>query len=96
MAVIARSYREAQSYIGYLFMLIIVPAMASFVPGIELNTRLAMVPILNISLVAKEILAGHYPWQFIGIIFSSTCVYAGGALYLAVRQFHREEVLFRT
>jgi sodium transport system permease protein len=96
MAIIARSYREAQSYVGYLFMLIIVPAMASFVPGIELNTRLAMVPILNISLVAKEILAGHYPWQFIGIIFSSTCVYAGAALYLAVRQFHREEVLFRT
>jgi sodium transport system permease protein len=96
IAVIARSYREAQTYIGQLLFLIILPAMASFLPGIELNTRLAMVPILNISLVAKEILAGQYPWPYIGIIFGSTCAYAAVAIYLAVRQFHREEVLFRT
>jgi sodium transport system permease protein len=46
--------------------------------------------------VAKEILAGQYPWPYIGIIFGSTCAYAAVAIYLAVRQFHREEVLFRT
>ncbi len=96
ISVFARNYREAQTYLGPLMLLVILPATASFIPGIELNTRLALIPILNVSLMAKEVLGGTYNWPLIGLIFASTCVYAGAALYLAVRQFHREEVLFRT
>lgn len=96
IAVFARNYREAQTYLGPLMFVVILPAMASFIPGIELNTRLALVPVLNVSLMAKEVLAGNYNWPLIGLIFGSTCVYAAVALFLAVRQFHREEVLFRT
>jgi sodium transport system permease protein len=96
IAVFARNYREAQTYIGPLMFVVILPAMASFIPGVELNTRLALIPVLNVSLMAKEVLGGNYNWPVIGIIFASTCAYAGVALYFAVRQFHREEVLFRT
>lgn len=96
ISLIARSYREAQSYLGPLIFIVILPGMASMLPGIELNNRLAMVPILNVSLVAKDIFAGQYHWNQIGMIFASTCVYAALALYVAVRQFNREEVLFRS
>jgi sodium transport system permease protein len=96
ISLIARNYREAQSYLAPLMFLVVIPGMASMVPGIELNSRLAMVPILNVSLLAKEIFAGQYHWDLIGLIFLSTCVYAAAALYAAVWQFSREEVLFRT
>ncbi len=65
-------------------------------PGVELNAKLALVPVLNVSLVSKEILTGTYHWGLIGLIFASTCVYAAAALFVAVRQFQRESVLFRT
>jgi hypothetical protein len=32
----------------------------------------------------------------IGLIFAWTCVYAAAALWFAVRQFKREEIIFRT
>ncbi|MBI3664105.1 MAG: ABC transporter permease [Acidobacteria bacterium] len=96
ISLIARSYREAQSYLGPLIFLVILPGMASMLPGVELDTRLALVPILNVSLVAREIFAGQYHWNQIGLIFASTCVYAALALAVAVRQFNREEVLFRS
>jgi len=96
ISVFARNYREAQSYLGPLMFLVVIPGMASMVPGIELNSRLAMVPVLNVSLLAKEIFAGQYHWDLIGLIFLSTCVYAAAALFAAVKQFNREEVLFRT
>lgn len=96
ISLIARNYREAQSYLAPLMFLVVIPGMASMVPGIELNIRLAMVPVLNVSLLAKEIFAGQYHWDLIGLIFASTCVYAAAALFVAVRQFNREEVLFRT
>jgi sodium transport system permease protein len=96
ISLFARNYREAQSYLGPLMFVVIIPGMASMVPGIELNSRLALVPILNVSLLAKEIFAGQYHWNLIGLIFLSTCVYAAVALFAAVRQFNREDVLFRS
>lgn len=96
ISVFARNYKEAQSYIGPLMFLVIIPAMASFLPGVELNPKMALIPILNVSLLAKEIFAGNFPTTMVALIFGSTTVYAALAIYLAVRQFQKEEVLFRT
>ena len=95
VALIARNYKEAQSYVGPIMIFAIIPAIISILPGIELNAKLALVPILNVSLVSKEVLSGSYPWGFIGLVFASTCFYAAIALGIAALQFQREEVLFR-
>lgn len=96
VSLFARNFREAQTYIGPLMFVVILPAMGSFIPGVQLDTRFALVPILNISLAAKEVFGGTYQWPLLSLIFLSTCVYAAAALYFAVRQFHREDVLFRS
>jgi len=95
VALFAKSYKEAQSYVAPLIFVVLMPAMVGILPGIELNAKLAMVPILNLSLVCKEMLSGVWNWGYIGIIFGSTCVYAGVALGLAVQMFKREGVIFR-
>jgi sodium transport system permease protein len=64
-------------------------------PGVELNTTLALVPILNVSLVSKELVSGVWQWGYLALIFGSTCLYAAAALGLAVRMFNREDVIFR-
>lgn len=92
----ARNYREAQAYAGQSIFLVILPAIPSMIPGIQLNAKLAFIPILNVSLAMKEIFAGQYPWGLIALIFLSTAMWGALAVYLAVWQFHREEVLFRT
>ena len=96
IALNAKSYKEAQSYITPLMIVVIMPAVAAMLPGVELNTRLALVPILNVSLASKELVAGIYDWSVIAVIFSSSCVYAGLALAAAIAAFRRESVLFRT
>lgn len=96
ISLFAKSYKEAQSYVSPLMILVILPAVASMLPGIELTSKLALIPILNVSLLCKELVAGTYHWNYIAIIFSSTCVYAGIAIFLAVKMFQREDVLFRS
>jgi len=91
----ARNAREAMSYLGPSMFLIIVPAGIGMLPGIELNGRYALVPILNFSLACHEMLSGVWHWHYLALIFASTCVYAAAALALAVRMFNREEVVFR-
>lgn len=96
VALFAKSYREAQSYVSPLVFIVIAPAIIGAMPGVELNWKTALVPILNTSLVSKEIIGGSYPWVSIAAIFGMTCLYAGIAIAWAVRMFNREDVLFRT
>jgi len=96
VALFARSTKEAQSYIGPMIFFVLAPAIIGMLPGIDLNARLALVPLLNLSLVCKEMLSGVWHWHYIALIFGSTCVYAAVALGLAVKMFNRESVLFRT
>jgi len=96
IALFAKSYKEAQSYLQPLTIIVILPGIAALLPGVELNAHLALIPVLNTSLVSKEILTGTYHWHYIALIFASSCVYAAVALTFAVRLFEREDVLFRT
>jgi sodium transport system permease protein len=95
VSVYAKSYKEAQHQTGPLMMAAILPAVISMLPGMELTPKLAMVPILNVCLVAQELFTGSYPWGSMAIAFASSCVVAGLALHAAVDRFQREEVLFR-
>ncbi len=96
LSLFAKSYKEAQSYVSPLIILVILPAMVALFPGVELNLPLAMVPILNVSLLCKDLVSGVFNWTYIVLIFSSTCLYAGIAPALAVKMFNRESVLFRS
>jgi sodium transport system permease protein len=96
LSLFAKSFKEAQSYISPLMIVVVMPAVAALLPGVELNPALALVPVLNTSLVSKEIITGTYHWNLIALIFLSSSVYAGAALAIAVKLFQREDVLFRT
>ena len=96
IALYAKSFKEAQSYVGPLMIVVIMPAVVGMLPGIDLNLKLALVPILNLSLVCKEMLSGVWHWNYIALIFGSSCVYAAVALAVAVRMFEREDVMFRS
>jgi sodium transport system permease protein len=96
LALVAKSYKEAQSYITPLMIVVIMPAMISFMPGVELNWVLAFVPIVNVSLALKEVLLGTYSFGLIGLIFLSTLIYASFSIFVTKKLFEKEQVLFRT
>jgi len=96
IALFAKTYKEAQSYLTPMTFVVVIPAVMSLLPGVELTPKLSIIPILNTSLVCKEIVSGTYHWNSIALIFASTCVYAAAALFIAVKMFQRESVLFRS
>ena len=96
VCLLAKSYKEAQSYVSPLMFLVILPAMVSFIPEIELSWGWAFVPIVNVSLAAREVLVGTFRWGFITLIFLSTFIYASFSIFVTKRLFEKEEVLFRS
>ena len=93
VSLFAKTMKEAQTYAAPMIFVVILPAILGMLPGVELNYRLALVPILNISLVCKEMLSGVWHWGYIAVIFGSTALYAALALAVAVRMFRREDVI---
>jgi sodium transport system permease protein len=96
VSLFAKSFKEAQSYAGPMILVVILPLVIGILPGIDLNLPLSLVPLLNISLVCKEMLSGIWHWGYIAIIFLSMALYAAAALAVAVAMFQREGVIFRT
>jgi sodium transport system permease protein len=95
ISLFAKSFKEAQSYLSPMIFVVIMPAMIGMLPGVELSAKTALIPILNLSLVCKEMLSGVWHWNYIALIFGSTAVYAAIAVALCVRMFNREDVIFR-
>lgn len=92
----ARTSKEANSYLQPMLLVAIVPAVASGLPGMEMNYRFALIPVFNVGLTIKELLVGIVHWNYLAVVFGSMCLYAALAVWVAVQLFKRESVLFRT
>jgi sodium transport system permease protein len=96
LGLFARSAKEANSYLQPLLIMAIIPAAASVLPGVELNWKLALIPVLNVSLAGREVMAGLFHWHYLALVLLSMSLYAALAVAFAVALFKRESILFRT
>lgn len=92
----ARSFKEAQSLITPLNIAIIVPAAIGMIPGITMNFKTALIPVLNVSLATKEIVAGTMNAGHMVAVYVSLIFFALVSLYGSVMWFNRESTIYRS
>jgi ABC-2 type transport system permease protein/sodium transport system permease protein len=90
----ARSFKEAQAYLIPLMVVAIVPGILGLVPDLSMSSPLAIVPLLNIVLLSRDLLEGHADPVSAVVVVICTAVYAILALTLAARVFGAEGVLY--
>ena len=90
----ARSFKEAQAYIIPLTLVSLVPGLLALVPELQLGYGLALVPLLNIVLLARDLLSGTGSVGLTVVVIVATVVYGYVALVLAARTFGAEAVLY--
>ena len=95
LVVRAKSFKEAQSYVSPLTFVVIIPAMIALIPGISLNWQTVWIPILNIALATKEIIAGTISIPMYFSIVLSLIVLAIIALYASIKQFTKEGMVLK-
>lgn len=96
IALKARSFKEAQTYLTPLMFLVIFPALLGTIPGLKITPALCLVPIFNASQIIRGILLGDVSMVNFGITFGANLVYAAIALWMATRMYEDENVLFRS
>jgi len=91
----AKTFKEAQSIMGPLNMLIVFPIMIGLMPGITLSVSTAWIPILNVSLAMNDIIAGTLSWPLYAEVMLSLLFFTGFSMWMSVKFISREEVIFR-
>jgi len=96
VGVVARSFKEAQSYTVPLQFIMVLPTLVSMLPDVEAESYLAWIPFVNISVLMKELLKGNYLWSFYGVTLLSTLLLTLLGLGVTSWLFRRESVLLRS
>lgn len=95
LSIYAKSYKEAQSTMVPLNIVMVLPAIAGFIPSVELDYTTAFIPIVNIVLATKQIIAGNVDWIPVGISFVSLVLIAAIAVVVSHKQFGKESNILR-
>jgi sodium transport system permease protein len=89
----ARSFKEGQSYMSPVYLIAVLPVALTFSPDVELNSTLASIPIVNVTLVFREVLQSRFDWPLIVQALCFSCAYSTLAIYLSAKFVSSEKFL---
>lgn len=90
---LARGFKEAQNYLMPVYFLSIAPALVGAVGEYPLGARTALVPSMNVTLLARDLVLGTARLGPALVALGSTVVYACLALALAARLYDSERLV---
>jgi len=96
ISIFAHTFKEAQNIMTPMNILVIVPVFIGLFPGFKLNSVTALIPVLNVSLATREIIAGSIQPLLLLEVFLSLTIFAVISLVFCAHWFQKESVIFRT
>ena len=90
----ARSFKEAQAYIIPLMLVCLVPGVLCLMPGLEFTGWMAVTPLVNIVMLARDLLEGTVVTRLAVAAVCSTLFYVAAAIALAARIFGTDAILY--
>ena len=91
----SRNMKEARTYEQPIMMISMLLGMISFVPSVQINNLLALVPVVNIALLFKAVMINEFTLAQLLITVGSTLFLDVLAIWATVKLFNTEAVLFR-
>jgi len=92
----SKSYREYQIYFFPVFLCFLVPSLAAAIPGMELRSAIALVPVAGIGVAVREIMLGEVDWLFTAVALASTGALATLLAGLTERSLSNERLISRS
>lgn len=93
--VFAKSNKEANNYMTPVMFIIMFASMVGMIPSVELNYTMALIPLVNVSLLMKELMAQHFDFAVIGVVIAVNFAYSVIIIWLLAKLYDSENVLFQ-
>ncbi len=92
LAAFARTFKEGQSMVTPLYLLVIFPVVVLNDPSMVFTPALASIPVVNVVLLLRQAIAGNLLWLQLGITVVSNAAAIVACLWLASRVLRVEEI----
>ena len=95
LATFAKSFKEAQSYMGLLIIIPMMPGILASLYPISGQPWMYPIPILAQQVLSADVVAGKpTPWWAFAVAAGSALVLSVGLLILTTRLLQRERIIF--
>lgn len=97
LSILARSFKEAQSYVTPLYLVAFIPTFAlAAIPGLKLGAAFYLIPVVNAVLVFKEALVGTPAASHVLLTILTMLLFCLVSVLVTLRAFSDERVLLRS
>ena len=90
----ARSFKEAQAYLIPVMLVSLAPGVLCLLPGIEMTGWMSVTPLVNIVILARDVVDGRAQAVWVVAALLSTVLYSAVALAMAAKIFGTDAVLY--
>ncbi|MEE3467442.1 MAG: ABC transporter permease subunit/CPBP intramembrane protease [Eubacterium sp.] len=90
----AKTYKEANTYMSPVMIVVMLTGYIGFIPNIDFDRSVAMIPVANVCLLIKNLLLFKVDLELVLIVIASTAVYTGLVILLLGKMYKSEAILF--
>ncbi|MCM1083364.1 MAG: ABC transporter permease subunit [Clostridium sp.] len=91
---LAKSYKEANNYLTPLTLVVMFASFIGFIPNVTLNVNTAIVPVANVCLLVRDLLAFKYDIGMIALVLFVNVAYGVVSVMLLARIYNSEAIIF--
>lgn len=96
LSTIAKSYKEAQTYLSFLMLATMIPGYATmFMQASDLSPVMFALPVMNTVAAFKMVLSGSINYFNLVLALATSIVFVALTLAFAASLFKKEKVMFR-
>lgn len=92
--IFAKSTKEANNYITPVMLVVMFASMVGMIPSVELDYKLALVPLVNVSLLIKQVLSQQMDLALAGITILVNMAYGVIIVWILAKMYDSEDILF--
>lgn len=94
ICIFAKSFKEAQNYSTPLLIVVMLVSYIGVIPNISLDSTYAVIPIVNVVLLVKNIFTFQYHFANLFLVLIINVVYSFLAVLLLSKIYNSESILF--
>lgn len=92
--IFAKSFKEANNYITPVMLIVMFASMIAMIPSITLNLKTSLIPIVNVSLLMKQVISQQLNPMLTGITIIVNLCYSILIIFVLSKMYDSENILF--
>lgn len=92
--VFAKSFKEANNYVTPLLLVVMIASMAGMLPSVELDQKTVLIPIVNVSLMMKQVLSQQFNFALAGVANLVNLCVSILIIWFLAKMYDSENILF--